>query len=77
VIETVAALPVPTPFVGVTVYVVAVSSRVGVPEIWQFVVLKVSPVFVVRFGLIVQEVIAPYPAFVGENAVIALPFVKV
>ena len=48
---------------------------VGVPLIKQFVVLKVSPVSVVKFGDILQEAIVPVT--VGVLDVIAILCVKV
>jgi hypothetical protein len=45
---------------------VADLTIVGVPLIVQFVVLKVSPVSVVRFGEILQEEIVPVTVGVLE-----------
>ncbi len=70
-IDTDAVVPVPSEFVGVIVYVVALLEIVGVPEIWQFVVLKVRPVFVVRFGEI-EQLVGALPVFVGTSVVMAV-----
>ncbi len=49
-------------------------TKLGVPLIAQFVVLKVRPVSVVRFGEILHEVIVPVT--VGVLGVIAIFWVK-
>lgn len=45
---------------------VADLTKVGVPLIVQFVVLKIRPVSVVRFGKILHEVIVPVTVGVLE-----------
>ena len=53
------------------VYVTAPDTAVGVPEIIPVVGSKVKPVFVFRFGLMVNEV--GELAVVGVNVVIGTP----
>lgn len=72
-IVTVAVAP-PPELVAVTVYVIAIDVRVGVPEIAPVEVSKESPAVMV--GEIDQETTAP-PLEVGVAVVIGESFVNV
>ena len=67
------AVSLPPEFVAVTVYVVAVLSSVGVPEMVPSVVLKVRPAG--RVAEMVHDVMSP-PFTVGVTEVMAVPLLK-